>query len=375
MAADNDSSSQLLSFSFQKVFYTLASVFGLFFLLYLGRTLLVPLAFSFLIAFILYPVCSWLEKKGIARLWSIVWTMLAVTLIIIGITVLFSAQIIDILKGLDDFSMRLNEVLLTVTDFLNNNVSIIPVIDKDGLIDMGLKWFSNKSGGMLSNTLNKSALFITGLTLTIIYSFLLLLYRKGFKQAFISFVSKDKRQVMADMISNVQKVGQKYLTGMFMLILILGCLNSLGLFIIGIEYALFFGFLAGFLAIIPYVGTTIGGALPALYAFLNYDSLWYPVAVILVFWFIQILEGNLLNPKIVGGNLNVNALAAILALITGGLIWGIPGMILFLPFTSILKVICERYDQLKPVSLLLRDDIYNGRGSLKNKVEKIFNKK
>lgn len=360
--------------SFKNVFYSLASIFALFFLLYLGRTVLVPLAFGLLTAFILYPICVFLEKKGVSRLWSIIWTMLSVTLVLLGITVLFSAQIIDIIKELDNFGAKLNEILVAVTEFINANISILPHLDKNSLVDMGMQWFSNKSGGMLTNTLNNTTLFLTGLTLTAIYSFLILLYRKGLKQAITSFTAEENKDQFNEMLNQIQKVGQQYLTGMFTLIIILGILNTLGLFLIGIDYALFFGFLAGFLAIIPYVGTTIGGAIPAIYAFITYESYWYPLGVILVFWFVQLLEGNFLSPKIVGGNLNVNAITAILALITGGLVWGIPGMILFLPFAAILKVFCEHYVQLRPLSLLMRDDVYSNRGSLKKKVGKIFNK-
>ncbi|MTI20326.1 AI-2E family transporter [Fulvivirga sp. RKSG066] len=364
-----------MTISFKNTFYTLATVFAVIFLLYLGRTVLVPLAFGLLIAFILYPVCRWLEKKGVGRAWAIIWTMLSVTLVLLGITVLFSTQIIDILQELDDFSQRLNEVLVAVTEFLNKNVSIIPNVDKDSIVSMGLQWFSNKSGGMLSNTLNRTALFVTGLTLSIIYTFLILLYRKQFRNAFISFAEEQNQSAFSEMISNIQRIGQKYLTGMFVLILILGTLNSLGLFIIGIDYALFFGFLAGFLAIIPYVGTTIGGAIPAIYAFMNYDSYWYPLGVIGVFWFVQLLEGNILSPKIVGGNLNVNALASILALIIGGAVWGIAGMVLFLPYAAILKVACEYYDNLKPLGLLMRDDVSRKKGkSFEEKMKQIFKK-
>ncbi len=366
---------ELMSISFKNAFFSLATCFAVIFLLYLGRSVLVPLAFGLLIAFILYPICVYLEKKGVSRLWSIVWTMLSVTLLLVGITVLFSAQIIDIVKELDDFGAKLNEVLVAMTEFVNTNISFVPKLDKNSLVDLGMKWFSSNSGGMLTNTLNSTALFITGLTLTVIYSFLILLYRKGFKNAVASFSAENHRDQFNEMLKQIQKVGQKYLTGMFTLIIVLGILNTLGLFIIGIDYALFFGFLAGFLAIIPYVGTIIGGAIPALYAFITYDSYWYPFGVILVFWFIQLLEGNLLSPKIVGGNLNVNAIAAILALITGGFIWGIAGMILFLPFAAILKVFCEHYKQLRPISLLMRDDVHSKRGSLKKKVGKIFNKK
>lgn len=364
-----------MSISFKDAFFSIATFFALLFLIYLGRSVLVPLAFGLLIAFILYPICVFLEKKGASRLWSIIWTMLSVTLVLVGITILFSAQIIDIVKGLGDFGTKLNEVLVAVTEFINTNISFIPKLDKDSLVDLGLQWFTNKSGGMLTNTLNSTTLFFTGLTLTIIYSFLILLYRKGLKNAVASFSAEEHTDKFKEMLNKIQKVGQQYLTGMFTLIIVLGILNTLGLFIIGIDYALFFGFLAGFLAIIPYVGTTIGGAIPALYAFITYDSYWYPLGVILVFWFIQILEGNFLSPKIVGGNLNVNAIVAILALITGGFIWGVAGMILFLPFAAILKVFCEHYQQLRPISLLMRDDVYSKRGSLKKKVGKIFSKK
>lgn len=309
-----------------------------------------------------------------SRLWSIIWTMLSVTVIIVGITVLFSAQIIDIVKELDDFGTKLNEVLVAITEFMNSNVSLIPHLDKDSLLDMGMQWFSNKSGGMLSDTLNSTALLVTGMTLTVIYSFLILLYRKSFKKAVVSFSEEEHKSRFSEMLNQIQQVGQQYLTGMFALILVLGILNTIGLLIIGIDYALFFGFLAGFLAIIPYVGTIIGGAIPAAYAFITYESYWYALGVILVFWVIQILEGNFLSPKIVGGNLNVNPLAAILALITGGFVWGIPGMILFLPFAAILKVFCEHYEQLRPISFLMKDDVYSKRGSLKKKFGKIFNK-
>jgi len=366
---------QLMSISFKNAFFSIATCFALLFLIYLGRSVLVPLAFGLLIAFILYPICVFLEKKGASRLWSIIWTMLSVTLVLVGITILFSAQIIDIVKGLDDFGTKLNEVLVAVTEFINTNISFVPKLDKDSLVDLGLQWFTNKSGGMLTNTLNSTTLFLTGFTLTIIYSFLILLYRKGLKKAVASFSAEEHTEKFKEMLNKIQKVGQQYLTGMFTLIIVLGILNTLGLFIIGIDYALFFGFLAGFLAIIPYVGTTIGGAIPALYAFITYDSYWYPLGVILVFWFIQILEGNFLSPKIVGGNLNVNAIVAILALITGGFIWGVAGMILFLPFAAILKVFCEHYEQLRPISLLMRDDVYSKRGSLKKKVGKMFSKK
>src|SRR5690606_14260515 len=108
--------------------------------------------------------------------------------------------------------------------------------------------------------------------------------------------------------------------------------NSAGLWIIGIDNPFLFGFLAAILAIVPYIGTLVGASIPVLYAFMTADSLWVPVSVIILFYVIQLVESNFLSPKIVGSSLNLNALGAILSLLIGAAVWGIAGMILFLPF-------------------------------------------
>ena len=140
---------------------------------------------------------------------------------------------------------------------------------------------------------------------------------------------------------------------MIVLIIILGLANSLGLWIIGVDSPFLFGFLAAAMSIIPYVGTTLGASIPVLYAFMSHDSLWIPFAVAVLFWVIQLIESNFLSPKIVGSSLQINALAAILSLLIGASVWGIAGMVLFLPFMAMLKVICEEYEPLKPIALLI----------------------
>ena len=69
--------------------------------------------------------------------------------------------------------------------------------------------------------------------------------------------------------------------------------------------------------------------MPTLYALINYDSLWMPVLVVILYVSVQALEGNFLTPKIVGSKVSLNPLFALIALFTGGMIWGIAGMILF----------------------------------------------
>ncbi|MFK7951915.1 MAG: AI-2E family transporter [Ekhidna sp.] len=342
-----------MNISFKSIFYVIASIIGLVVILSLAKNLLIPLCFAMLFAFILYPIIKWLVKKGLNKAFSIAMTMSIVIILLLGVIVLFSAQIIDISGQYSNLFSKLKDALDASTSFLNTKVQLIPDIQSKELLNQLSEFFSDNGFLMVSDTVGITSSFFTYLVLTIIYTFLILLYSNHLVSAIGYFSPKKSRDSFHKMLKEVQEVGQQYLTGMVLLILILGLLNSIGLLIVGIEYSFLFGFLAALLAVIPYVGSTIGGLIPTFYAFINYDSYWYPVGVIIVFAVIQFIEGNVLSPRIVGGSLKINALFSILSLIAGSFLWGISGMILFLPMVAMLKVVCFHYDELKPISMLL----------------------
>jgi predicted PurR-regulated permease PerM len=215
------------------------------------------------------------------------------------------------------------------------------------------EWFSNSTGFLIKKTVSSTATLIAGLLTTIVFIFLFLIYRDGLTHAFLAFSPKEKRNRVFKMFKSVQQVGQKYLFGMLILTIIIGLANSFGLLIIGIDNPFLFGFLSAALAIIPYIGTVMGAMIPVIYAFVSYDSIWMAVAVAILFYFVQLVSDNFLSPKIVGGSLKINALTVILSLFIGASVWGIAGMVLFLPFAAIIRVVCEEFDELKPVALIM----------------------
>ncbi len=141
--------------------------------------------------------------------------------------------------------------------------------------------------------------------------------------------------------------------------LIVGILNSIGLALIGIPNPIFFGFIASILTFIPYVGITMGALMPITVSWLVYDSIYYPLGVIAVFVIVQVLEANVIFPLAVSGRLKINALMTLVVIIGGGIIWGALGMVLFLPFAAILKLIADQVEDMRPVAILLgtKDDI------------------
>jgi len=345
-----------MSLSFEDLFYKFAAVISATVILYYAQGILIPVAFALLFAFILFPVVNWMIKKKMNKMLAIVLTMTGVLTLILGTLVLFSAQIIEMGSEYDGFLAKLESSGNAFLEYLNNKVQVIPDIESQDIFNSLSNIFTDSGFVIISDTIGFTSSFLSFLALSLIYTFLILFYKDHFVGALTLISSKNDHNRFRKMLKQIQQVGQEYFTGMLLLLVILGILNSLGLLVIGIDYPFFFGFLAALLAIIPYVGTALGGLIPAVYALVTYDSYWYAVGVVGVFSIVQTIEGNLLTPKVVGGSMQINPMASILALIIGGTLWGLPGMILFLPLAAMLRVVCNHYDNLKPIAELLGDD-------------------
>jgi predicted PurR-regulated permease PerM len=147
------------------------------------------------------------------------------------------------------------------------------------------------------------------------------------------------------------------MVGLMMETAIVAVLNSGALLLLGIDYAVLFGILAAILNLIPYVGILIGGFLPMIMAIITKDSLWYPIGVVGAFSIIQFIDNNVIVPYVVASRVSINALVSIVAVIVGGMLWGLSGMFLALPAVAILKVACDRIEPLAPWGLLMGDTI------------------
>ncbi|MFO7658348.1 MAG: AI-2E family transporter [Bacteroidales bacterium] len=324
-------------------------------IMYLARFILVPLAFSMLLSMLLYPACDLLERK-LPRIVSISIILLIVILLISGIFYFFGTKFYHLFEKIKGFE---ENILTSINKFMqilenkifSNNLEIQEMFKSRSKSYLG-------SSNFIESTILTSTSLISSLVLIFVYTFLFLLYRTSFKKLILYHFPEDKISYASDLLKKIRKVAQNYFFGLAIIILLLGTLNGLGLWIIGLDYPFLFGYFAAMLAIIPYIGTFIGGLLPVLYALVNHDNIWTAVFVLGWYSLVQTIEGNFLTPKIVGSKVSLNPLIAILALIAGGLIWGIAGVILFIPLMAIVKVIFDNVDSLKPYGLMLGSDFY-----------------
>jgi predicted PurR-regulated permease PerM len=354
-----------MKISLPNLFYTIASVFLFGAILILGKAILIPLGFALLISFILYPMVKKLNTWGLNDLFAAFLSILSIFLFLTGVAYFFFSQIAQLPNELANFQTKLMELFYRTILLINKHVPL--KLEAEVLLVQATTWMKNAALPLVQNTFSGTSSFLTGFITCIIYTYLLLIYRKGLTKALLSFASKENQPKVLSMFREVQKVGQKYISGVGLLMLILGFANSVCLWIIGIDSPFLFGFLAAALSIIPYIGTTIGASIPILYAFMTYESLWVPFSVAALFWGIQMLDNNFLSPKVVGNSLQVNALAAIVSLIIGASIWGVAGMVLFLPFASMLKVIFSNFEQTHAWALILGNEISESDVSPKKK--------
>ncbi|WP_400190971.1 AI-2E family transporter [Hymenobacter sp. B81] len=338
------------------VYYTLV-LLGLVLLVYSLRLLddvLLPILFSGLLALLLLPLCRRFERWGMPRVLAIILCLLLMVALLAGLVYLFGSQIMQFQAEIPKLQTRLIEYFDQVQQWLSQKFNMKPV-SKQQLIDQSLSSIKNKAGGYLGTTINTTTDVLSVLALVPIYIFCFLYYRDHLRQFLFRFVSPDHRKEALATMDNVQTVVQAYITGLLTVIVIVAVLNAIGLLVLGVKFAIFFAVFASILAVIPYIGILVGAALPALITLVETGSMVQALLVVGVFVFVQFLEGNFITPMITGSKVSINPMAAIIALILGGELWGTPGMILSIPLVAVLKVIMDAYKPLEPFGFLLGD--------------------
>ncbi|MBN9481933.1 MAG: AI-2E family transporter [Bacteroidetes bacterium] len=321
-------------------------------ILYFGKPLFIPAFFGLFIAIISYPVCKWLEVRGWPR-------SVSIGLVIAIFISVFFTLIWLLLMQADVF---IQEIPLAVAKLKNN----LPALQEWMYRKFGLQvsvqdqWLNELSTktqselmSMLRSSLSATISTVFGLILMPIYAALLLYHRETLVE-YLEFVLGKRYNIeLHTILQQITYTYFHFVRGTFFVYIIVGTLNSAGLYLLGIENAILYGMLVAFMTIIPYVGIIISSLLPISIALITKDSIWYSVGIVLVFSFVQYLEANVIFPRVVGAQLKVSTLAMMVAIILGTILWGVAGMILFIPFVAIMKIISDHIDDWKPLNILL----------------------
>jgi predicted PurR-regulated permease PerM len=185
------------------------------------------------------------------------------------------------------------------------------------------------------------------------YFFFLLCYRVHFKQFFLKLTAAEQRDEMSQILSKATNVSQQYLLGMSKMIVCLWLMYGVGFSILGVKNAIFFAVLCGLLEIVPFIGNITGTSLTVLVTGLHGASLSLLGGIVLTYAVVQFIQGWVLEPLILGPQVKINPLFTIIALVVGELLWGISGIVLAIPITAMLKIVCDYIEPLKPYGFLI----------------------
>lgn len=316
-----------------------------------GAFILVPLIWGVFFAFALYPMTHWFERNRFPRGLAIFTSILLVSIIGFGIFYALLNQMVGLIREIPEIGENIKGKLIRYSDELS-------LIFGEGFLDPEQK--TDLWAYFGSENLNQT-LFSTGKSLTLIgiiplYTFLLLYYKDFFEEFLIRFSSKNQEAVI-HWVSDSSKVIQSYLIGIIRVTAIVAILAGLFFYLIGVKFFILFAAFIAIMNLIPYVGVFISSLFAILYVFLTTDTLFYPFITFATLWGIQLFENNVITPLVVGSKVKVNALAVIFAILIGGWLWGVSGMVLFIPLIGVLKITLERKDGLKPFGYLLSDEV------------------
>lgn len=342
---------------YAKFSLTLLGVCLLIAILYVAQHILIPLLLSLIFAILLRPVVSFLNRR--LRFPNVIAVMVAVIafmVLIAAIVFFISWQLADIAEDWtmiqNNLSAHFDNVQLWVKQqigmSINTQQNYIDKVTGEGITN---------NSELMGNTLNSFTDTLVNILLIPIYIFLMLLYRNLFVKFLTKLVKTEKEYILIDVLTEVKVVIQSYVVGLLIETGVVAVLTTGGLMLLGVPYAVLLGVITAVLNLIPYVGIMIAAGITILATLVNTTDLSIVLGVIGLSVLVQLIDNNLLVPRIVGNKVRINALASMLAVIIGGTIAGVAGMFLAIPLIAIIKVIFDRIEPLAPLGYLMGDDM------------------
>ena len=329
-------------------------------------TLLTPVFWGFMLAYLLKPAVDKIEaklsslpffqkkKKSPRSLAVSITFLIIVILLVIGLSLLVSSLTNEIkVADADSLIQLVNYVSQSLQSFYK---ALLNSLDSLNIDSQALQEYINKIGNILANSIagvgnnlvvsaQNISSFITNLLFTIIFSIYFLNDGKRIHSYWDKFAnvvfSKKVRSVWAFIVKEADRVFSGYIRGQMIDAFVMFIVISVTLSIVGVKYAFIIGALAGFGNLIPYVGPFIAYGSTIVVTLVSGDFKTMVIAYIALF-IVQTIDGNIINPKLLGNNVDVHPMLVVISLIIGQAAFGLLGMLFAVPVAALCKVLFEK---------------------------------
>lgn len=358
------------TFPLSKAIQVLFFLFLVFAGLYFAKPFLVPVAFAGLLSMLFLPISRKLERRGVSRGIATLLCILMLLAVVAAIIALLAWQVSNLAEDAGQMEQRLTQMVNQLKQAISSSLGISPEQQKQIFQQQG-----QGAGGaskMVTGFMGSVMSFLVDALLVVVYIFLFMFFRRHLKTFILKLVPENEKRNAQGIIHDTQEVAQQYLSGLGMMIACLWVMYGIGFSIIGVKNAIFFAILCGLLEIVPFVGNLTGNALTILMVITQGGGMNMVIGVLITYAIVQFLQTYILEPLVVGAEVNINPLFTILVIVLGELVWGIAGMVLAIPMLGIVKIICDHIEPLKPYGFLIGESKKKKKSGVVEKVKGWF---
>ncbi|HWB26782.1 MAG TPA: AI-2E family transporter [Chitinophagaceae bacterium] len=320
----------------------------------LGKIIVMPLVLAFFLSILLMPVYRLLRKGRMPEIVAIALSIICLAAFVALVGWLFYSQVASLL---DDFpAIQKNTVLHldNLSAWVSRSFGLSPNEQLNFINEHSAKFFGVLET-VLQRTVNSATDFLIFFGLMPVYIFLIIFYRHLFLQFIIMWVSTAQQPKLREVVPQLEQAVKHYLLGLLIQFTYIILLLGGALAVLGIKHGLLIGILFAFLNLIPYMGPLIGNILGVLITLAASSSLGDILVVFVAITIVQFLDNNILMPRIVGGQVKINALVSIVSIFIGGALAGVTGMFMAMPAVAVLKIIFDHSSNFKKWGLLFGD--------------------
>lgn len=340
------------------------------FLLHTVSSVIIPIVLSFMLSFVFLPIIKKLNlKTGIPWVISSLIIVLLFFIIFLGITSLLVTSLTSIISEYPKYESRFMSIYQLIAKSIGLEIDDTKSLFQNLWASLKVREFTQKGAVMLSSgviTFSKSLFLISIMT-----AFILLEMRLTKRKLHYAF--KNNREKISRISNQIINQTVRYISIKFFISLGTGILCFIAATIIGLDFPIVWGFLSFIMNFIPIFGSIISVGTTTLFSLIQFYPNWGKTLFVLIFMTsVNMILGNILEPRIEGKNLGISPFAIVVSLSVWGYIWGFTGMLLAVPLTVIIKIICENLDYMKGIAIILGND---PRQSIPKKIDDTTNSK
>lgn len=314
--------------------------------LVVAKDVLVPMAWAFYFALVLYPLANRMERWRFNRVFSSLTVALVLFMLVLLLIAFFSSELIGFSKDVSFTSERLQQMFKAYSQWLQQ-VSGLQVDQIEQYWKTGMEKF----GGWFFKELGVLGSSLSAITLMFVYLFFFLYYRGLFTQFIAANYSGAQLERVREISLRSSQIASGYLRGTLVLTLLMALLSLIVFWIFGVRHALFLALFVAVLNIIPYIGNLIAFVVVFLLTYITKDSWGIALGVLACLYVANVLQENIGRPLIVGTEMDINGFFVFVSVVVGGAVWGISGMVLFIPLVAVIKIALQANEHWKPAAI------------------------